>query len=299
MSRQGDFNLDLEKGGFSHSNSNSTEYDPQPIQNSNVLEVESTKDNGADDASSIPMKEFSHSLAQVTTSQDGDLIHLGNQTFHKADLRNAFAGDLNPGLHTTPHRPMGNPVPLGLSGFCICCFVAAMVFLQARSVTHVNIIAGEALFFGGIVETVAGLWCLVVENTFAATALGSFGGFWFGYGTILIDGFGIVSSYSTTRELNNALGFYITPWVIFAFLMWICTFKSTWPFFILFTFVWTFLMLLAIGYFIDSTGVLKAGGAIALLATFTGFFIIFAGVANNENSYITIRPSPMPGAPTV
>lgn len=272
---------DLEKGNIYH-NSNpdlsSAEDYPRPINSG---------ENGAP-------------IGRITTSQNGDIIYLGNQAFHKNDLVNAFAGDLNPGIHTNPHRPMGNPVPLGLSGFAICCFVVSLVNCQARGVTNTKIIAACALFFGGVIETIAGLWCLVIENTFAATALGSYGGFWLGFGGILLDdAFGIVSSYTTEEEYTNALAFYLTAWVIFSFLMWLCTFKSTWPFFILFLLVWVFLMFLAIGYFINSSGVIKAGGVLGLLATANAFYIIFAAVADETNSYITVRPSPMPHAPRV
>ena len=248
--------------------------------------------------------EISHdplqpAVMKVVTSSNGDIIYLGHQAFNKKDLFNAFAGDLQPGLHATPHRPMGNPVPLGLTSFCICCFVVSLVNTEARGVTNAKVIASCALFFAGVVETISGLWCLVIENTFAATALGSFGGFWMGYAGLLIDAFGITSSYSTTEELGNALGFYLTAWTIFAFLMWLCTFKSTWPFFILFLLVWVFLMCLAIGKYNDNTTATKAGGVLGLVATFVGFFIVYAGVADDSNSYLTIPASPMPHAPRV
>lgn len=238
-------------------------------------------------------------LSKVRTSTNGDIVYLGKQAFKRSDLENAFAGSLFPGVHRAPTRPMGNPVPLGLTGFSICCFVVSLVNAQARSATNVNLLAGCALFLGGVLESVAGLWCLVIENTFAATSLGAFGGFWMSYAFILGDVWGITSSYTTTEEFNNVMGFFLAAWVIFAFSMWLCTFKATYPFFLLFLFVWVFLLCLTIGSFTGSTAATKAGGVIGLLATFTGFFIVFAGVANHENSYVTIPASPMPHAPTV
>jgi succinate-acetate transporter protein len=267
---------DLEKG--INSNSSAEYIDPQTLT--------------GDSPSQNP-------ILKVMTSTNGDVVYLGNQAFNKKDLMNAFAGDLQPGIHPSPHRPMGNPVPLGLTSFCICCFVVSMVNVQARGVTNVKIIAACALFFAGVVESVAGLWCLVIENTFAATALGSFGGFWMGYAGILIDAFGIASSYTTTEEFNNALGIYLIAWMIFAFLMWLCTFKATWPFFFLFLFIWLFILCLAVGAFSGNANATKAGGGLGLVATFIGFFIVYAGTATHENSYITIPATPMPGAPRI
>lgn len=270
---------DLEKGVTDnhHSNYSSTEFEAPHPTNSND----------------------GNPITKITTSPNGELVYLGNHTFHRHELLNAFAGDLNPGIHAPAHRPMGNPVPLGLSGFAICCFVVSLVNLQTRGVTNPKIIASCALFFGGVIEVIAGLWCLVIENTFAATALGSYGGFWMSYGAILIDAFGIASGYDTTKEYTNALGLFLAAWFIFSFLMWICTFKSTWPFFILFFLLWTFILMLSIGYMVDSTGCIKAGGALGILATFTAFYIILAGTADLTNSYVTIPPLPMPGAPRV
>lgn len=250
-------------------------------------------------SSSQDFAPTAETIGRIVTSTNGDIVYLGNQAFNKNDLINAFAGDLQPGLHPSPHRPMGNPVPLGLSSFSICCFVVSLVNCQARGVTNVNVIAAAALLFGGVVETITGLWCLVLENTFAATALGSFGGFWMGYAGILLDGFGIASSYTTSEELGNAIGFYLSAWVIFSFLMWLCTFKATWPFFLLFLFLWVFLMFLAIGSFTGKEAITKVGGVLGLIATFIAFFIVYAGTADPTNSYFVIPPTPMPGAPSV
>lgn len=41
---------------------------------------------------------------------------------------------------------------------------------------------GFALFFGGLVQLLAGMWEFRRNNMFAATALSSYGGFWLSYG---------------------------------------------------------------------------------------------------------------------
>ncbi|KAH3669206.1 hypothetical protein WICMUC_005045 [Wickerhamomyces mucosus] len=271
----------LEKGTQNHLavDSNSTEYDPQSISPKHNYSNEQVQSNP---------------ILRITTSNNGDIIYLGDQAFNKRDLQNAFAGDLNPGLHTLPARPMGNPVPLGLSAFSVCCFVVSLINCNARSVTNAEVIASSALFFGGVIEAIAGFWCLIIENTFAATALGSFGGFWMGYWALLADAWGVRSSYQTEAEYGNAVGFYLSAWVIFAFLMWLCTFKATWPFFSLFLLLWVFIMLLAIGNFSGSASVTKAGGVTGLIASFIGFYIVYAGTATPANSYIIPRPLPMP-----
>lgn len=48
--------------------------------------------------------------------------------------------------------------------------------------TDVYITVAFALFFGGLVQLLAGMWEFRRNNMFAATALSSYGGFWLGFG---------------------------------------------------------------------------------------------------------------------
>jgi len=49
-----------------------------------------------------------------------------------------------------------------------------------------------------------------VGNTFGATALSSYGGFWLSYAVILIPGFNVVAGYlPNDDELNAAISFYL------------------------------------------------------------------------------------------
>lgn len=51
---------------------------------------------------------------------------------------------------------------------------------------------------------------MAVGNTFGATALSSYGGFWISFAIILTPGgFGIVDSYTNPVEFNYALGFFL------------------------------------------------------------------------------------------
>ncbi len=52
------------------------------------------------------------------------------------------------------------------------------------STTYVTI--AFALFFGGLVQLLAGMWEFRRNNMFAATALSSYGGFWLSYGIYVI-----------------------------------------------------------------------------------------------------------------
>lgn len=241
---------------------------------------------------------YQHHIHNV--SIEGDLVRLGNQTYRRSELLNAFAGDMNPGIHPRPPMTLANPVPLGLASFSFCALVLSLINAEVRGVTNNKVLVGACLFFGGAIELFAGLLCYPIGNTYAMTVFGAFGGFWISYGCIITDQFHVVSSYGDDTEmLANALGFFLSGWCVFTFLMLMCTLKSTWGLFLLLFFLEITFLLLTIGAFISSTNVSKAGGYFGILSSVCGWYSLYSGVADETNSYFPIRAYFMPNAPTV
>ncbi|KAG6906494.1 hypothetical protein DXG01_013673 [Tephrocybe rancida] len=90
-----------------------------------------------------------------------------------------------------------------------------------------------AIFAGGLVQFMAGMWEFPRGNVFGATgewgaleswvdcsvvrcpmiAFSMYGAFWMSYATIFIPGSGVLASYDNAPdELANALGLYLTVW---------------------------------------------------------------------------------------
>jgi len=254
----------------------------------------------ANPTGSTKLEDPSHddSIARIITSgNDNEFVHIGNTKVYRDELIAAFGGTLNPQLHTAPSRKFANPSPLGLCGFALTTFVLSLVNVQARGLRTNNVVVGLAFFYGGAVQLLAGMWEMVVENTFGATALSSFGGFWLSFGAILTPSFGILDTYADSpHDLESALGFYLIGWFIFTFLLLLCTIRSTVAFFSLFFFLDITFLLLAAGYWSNHVGVTKAGGWFGIITAFVAWYNAFAGIANKENSYIDVRPIFMPGA---
>lgn len=91
----------------------------------------------------------------------------------------AFGGEMQPGLYkSVKNRKIANPAPLGLAAFALTTFVLGCINMQARDITEPNIVVGSAFAYGGLVQLLAGMWEMAAGNTFGATALSSYGGFW-------------------------------------------------------------------------------------------------------------------------
>lgn len=206
----------------------------------------------------------------------------------------AFGGEAQPGLYKPSFRKFANPAPLGLCGFALTTFVLSLINAQARGVSKANIVVGLAYGYGGLVQLLAGMWEMAVGNTFGATALSSYGGFWISWAIIeTAGGFGITDAYTDAAMLNNALGFYLLGWWIFTTILLLLTLRSTVAFCSLFAFLDVTFLLLAIGHFRiaeghDGTGIIKAAGVLGCITAFIAWWNAIAGMADKTNSFFTI-----------
>ncbi|TQS33232.1 hypothetical protein Golomagni_06430, partial [Golovinomyces magnicellulatus] len=100
--------------------------------------------------------------------------------------------------------------------------------------TGLDEIANQQLYFATLI-LISALREMACGNTFGATALSSYGGFWIAYAILLVPQFHALDpeKYTAAAEAN-VLGFFLTGWFIFTTLMVLCTLRSTVMFFSLF-----------------------------------------------------------------
>lgn len=137
---------------------------------------------------------------------------------------------------------------------------------------------------------------MAAGNTFGATALSSFGGFWISFAIILTPGGFAIQEELTANgpaPFDNSFGLYLMGWFIFTFILVLCTLKSTVAFFILFFTLDMAFLLLGIGYLqaVDGEpqgGCIKAGGVFGLLSAFAAWYNALAGIADSTNSFFVV-----------
>ncbi|KAH9868768.1 hypothetical protein J1614_007842 [Plenodomus biglobosus] len=234
----------------------------------------------------------------------------GNPLAHIAtnnpDMRlTAFGGEFQPGLYKPQSRGFANPAPLGLSAFALTTFVLSLINVKTRSIGAPNIVVALAYGYGGLVQLCAGMWEMAVGNTFGATALSSYGGFWLSFAIILTPGFEIESALiaagvdGSHAVFLNSFGLFLMGWFIFTFLLLICTLRSTVAFFSLFFTLDLAFLMLGIGYLQNDgmepqSGCIVAGGAFGLMAAFLAWYNALAGIADSSNSFFVIPVAHFP-----
>ncbi|KAF1817376.1 glyoxylate pathway regulator [Eremomyces bilateralis CBS 781.70] len=236
-------------------------------------------------------------VSKERTSYDYGGNPLAHYATNDPDIRlRPFGGAAQPGLYRPPPRTLANPAPLGLSAFALTTFVLSVIQMGTRSILEPNIVVALAYGYGGLVQLLAGMWEMACGNTFGATALSSYGGFWISFGIILTPGgFGIVAALeeSSPAPFTNSFGLYLMGWFIFTFLLLLCTLRSTVAFFSLFFFLDMAFLLLGLSYlYADAghvhVGLERAGGAFACLSAIMAWYNALAGLADSTNSFFVI-----------
>jgi len=151
-----------------------------------------------------------------------------------------------------------------------------------------------ALFYGSIVQLVAGIQEFRRNNTFAATAFCSYGGFWFAVGLLFLPGTGILASLVATRSLLAALTVFGLGWTIFTFLMLIATFRISGALVAVFGLLFLTFLALTIGWWVGWGGTsgttwIQIGGWLGIATALVAWYTALAGIL--ESVKIPILPT--------
>jgi hypothetical protein len=191
----------------------------------------------------------------------------------KADPPNGGIQNIPP-----PPRPckIANPGCLGLFSFASTTFILSIYNVGARGIHVHNAVVGMALFCGGFVQLLAGMWEFPRGNVLAASAFSSYGAFWMSFATIQLPSTGIIQAYTDKAELRSALGIYLIAWFMVTFFFLLATFRKNITFVALFGFLTLTFLLLAIGQFLNNLSCTKGGGVLGII---TAFIAYYAGVS--------------------
>lgn len=236
-------------------------------------------------------------LSKVQFSgESNQYIILGGKKYHRHELLTAFAGTMQVERYSTgPTHLFANPAPVGLAGFGLTTVVLGLYLSGVKGIAGNQIIVGCTTFCGGVLLFLSGCWEMATGNTFGATAFVSYGAFWFSFGVITIPAFNIAAAYGDdVEQLNNAFGFWLLGWVIFTTICFSFTLKATWAFVITFGVLDVTLVVLTAFYFTGNAKVMKAGGILAVITGFLGWYCMYGGIANRSNTYLVPPTWPMP-----
>jgi uncharacterized protein len=179
--------------------------------------------------------------------------------------------------------PAADPAPLGLAAFALTTFI-----LSGHNATFIPdvIWVGLALFYGGLVQVLAGMWEFRNRNVFGSTAFSTYGGFWLSLGIFVV-------LAETTKlggalvgaNLPNALAWFLLSFAIFNFYMLLWSLRVNVAVFGVFLTLQITEVLLVIGNFdaahgAANNGWIHAGGWAGIVTAAVAWYTSAAGVIN-------------------
>jgi hypothetical protein len=174
---------------------------------------------------------------------------------------------------------VGDPAPLGLAGFGITTLLLSLINAQILPATVTVLVMSMALAFGGLAQLLAGMWAFRRGNTFAATAFTSYGAFWLSFYLLVVVFLPGVKNPGAS-DIENFIGWYLLAWGIFTAYMFIASLAGARAVQLVLLLLTVTFVVLAIGHFGKSTGILQVGGYVGLATAAAALYASFADVTN-------------------
>jgi succinate-acetate transporter protein len=175
-----------------------------------------------------------------------------------------------------PARFIAEPAALGLAAFALSTMVLSFINVGVLPASDLPVALGLALAYGGLVQLLAGMWAFVKNDTFAAVALSSYGGFWISFWAL--NQFFLAKI--PAAQQGGALALFLFAWGVFSFSMWIISFKVSFAVMAVFATLWPAYVLLGLGKALDSTLLFQIGGAFGIATAACAWYASFALTAN-------------------
>jgi succinate-acetate transporter protein len=175
---------------------------------------------------------------------------------------------------------VADPAPLGLAGFALTTFL-----LSGHNASFIPdvIWIGPALFYGGLVQLLAGMWEFRNRNVFGATAFSTYGAFWLALGVfVVLDATTSVSKGIT--DVDSGLAWFVLAFAVFNTYMLLWSMRVNKAVFGVFLALEVTEILLVIGFFAVAHGNsafwLHAGGWAGIVTAVVAWYASAAGVVN-------------------
>ena len=173
-------------------------------------------------------------------------------------------------------KPLANPGPLGLMGFGMTTILLNLHNAGFFPLTAVIVSMG--IFYGGLIQILAGMMEFKKGNTFGTTAFTSYGAVWLSLvGILMLPRMGLADASS-----ESFLGAYLGVWGIFTLFMFFGTLKGNRGIQVVFGSLTILFALLCYGNMTGNTAVLHFAGFEGIFCGASAIYLAMAEVLNEQ-----------------
>lgn len=174
-----------------------------------------------------------------------------------------------------PAAAIADPGPLGLAAFALTtfllsCFNAGLVAKGLEAV-----VLPVALFYGGIVQVLAGMWEFRKANTFGAVAFSSYGAFWLSLAAYIK----FIAPGLPADSAASATGLFLLSWTIFTAYMTVVALRINRVLAAVFIALLATFVFLTVGALAGSAMIGLLGGYLGILTAVLAWYASFVGLA--------------------
>jgi len=173
---------------------------------------------------------------------------------------------------------IADPAPLGLAAFATTTFLLSAANAGWMNAASGAAFLGYAFAYGGFAQLLAGMWEFRNRNVFGATAFSTYGAFWIGLGlwVLLVAG----NTKLTAAQLGHDKAWILLAFAIVNTYLLILSTQLNVAVFLVFLTLELTEILLFLGGFANSTGLVKAGGIVGVITAVVAWYTSAAGISN-------------------
>lgn len=175
-----------------------------------------------------------------------------------------------------PDDHVADPGPLGLAGFAMTTFVLSCVNAGVVAKAIEPVVLPLALFYGGGIQLLAGMWEFRKANTFGALAFSSYGAFWLSFATYVR----FIAPGLPAATAASATALFLLAWTIFTAYMTIASLRVSGAVAAVFLALLATFSFLTIGAYSGATNMTTLGGYLGIVTAALAWYASFAGVTN-------------------
>lgn len=198
---------------------------------------------------------------------------------------------------------IANPVPLGMLALA---FTTALIgcsfthFLVPSLRTGIGLAISSAIFFGGLVQLLAGMWEFRRNRTSTATIFAAYGGFLIAFGFLFLPTYGLSTLLGFDNiTINHAIGLLFLCWTICSAVLFLGMLGTNLLVSLVMGLLCLAFLFLTIGEFANANFVLLAiGGWIAIACALVAWYTALATMLRPSGLRETVsRPIGSPDSP--
>jgi succinate-acetate transporter protein len=172
--------------------------------------------------------------------------------------------------------PIADPGPLGLAGFAMTTFVLSCVNAGLVAKAIEPVVLPLALFYGGLIQLLAGMWEFRKANTFGALAFSSYGAFWLSFAAYAQ----FVTPGLPAATTASATGLFLLAWTIFTAYMTVASLRVSGAVAAVFVVLLATFIFLTVGVYSGAAVITNIGGYLGIVTAALAWYASFAGVTN-------------------